>query len=544
MPIDQIVPLAPAYLLLLGAVLILIAGPFLTAHRRYAAAIVLVALAALGLYCVGIVYPSDAPPVRVLVEWLDEPVLAVRVSPFEPFLWMLLLSLLAISLSARGKVDQPAPRSQALLFALTATAFGVVLAGTFRTLAFALLLFDGTAALFALSEGRPGWSIGRLLLGAVSSATVVAAAQGGDSFAAQPFDLGALFGLVVWLRVGLYSLLESETPLAPPVSLAWSVINLAVGLYLVSAGLAPWLAWLAGLTTVFHGVLAWSEPVHERALLHAGHAWAGGILTMAALIGFGPAVLAASVSALAALVVLSLIPPGLEPFERNYPQRLLAYLPPALATASVLGVPLTPGGGGRGSLYGATWEAGLPGTLAVVALAEGAALSVLYRTWRTLLPGRTARAAPGQAPGDDPTPGADGSQDRDRVWPLVGAALACIPFLIPALGPRLLLTTFPYASPAPGPDRSIGGAGLGLVGSLLWAFFLGYGRPHLLSLIPWPADTLARVLRLHWLLRSAGRTLDTVARVLLRVRALIEGEHYLAWAILFALGIVLVIVLR
>jgi hypothetical protein len=265
---------------------------------------------------------------------------------------------------------------------------------------------------------------------------------------------------------------------------------------------------------------------------------------MASLIGFGPAVLAASVSALAALVVLSLTPPGLEAFERNYPQRLLAYLPPALATASVLGFPFTAGWEGRGSLYGGTWEAGLPGTLAVVALAEGAALSVLYRTWRTLLPRRTVGAAPDEAPGDDPTQRADGSQNRDQVWWLVGAALVCIPFLIPVLGPRLLLTTFPYASPAPVPDRSIGGAGLGLVGSLLWAFFLGYGRPHLLNLIPWPADTLARVLRLHWLLRRTGRALDTVARVLLRVRALIEGEHYLAWAILFALGIGLVIVLR
>ncbi len=541
MPIDQVTPLAPAYLLLLGAVLILTAGPFLTAHRRYAAVIVIVALAVIGLFTIGRVFPSDAPPVRVLAEWLGEPALAVRgVSPFEPFLWILVLSLLAISLAGRGKIDQPAPRSQAMLFALTATAFVVVLAGTFRTLAFALLLFDGIAALFALSEGRPGWCIGRLLLGAVSSAAVVAATQGNDSLAAYPFDLGALFGLAVWLRVGLYPLLESETSLAPSVSLAWNVINLAVGLHLVSAGLAPWLAWLAGLTTVFHGVLAWLEPVRERALLHAGHAWAGGILTMAALIGFGPAVLAASVSTLAALVTFSLTPPGLEAFERDYPQHLLAYLPPALATASVLGFPFTAGWEGRGSLYGTTWEAGLPGTLAVVALAEGAALSVLYHTWRTLLPRRTVEAAPG----DDLTQNADGSQNRDQVWRLVGAALVCIPFLIPVLGPRLLLTTFPYASPAPVPDRSIGGAGLGLVGSLLWAFFLGYGRPHLLNLIPWPADTLARVLRLHWLLRRMGRALDTVARVLLRVRALIEGEHYLAWAILFALGIGLVIVLR
>jgi hypothetical protein len=73
---------------------------------------------------------------------------------------------------------------------------------------------------------------------------------------------------------------------------------------------------------------------------------------------------------------------------------------------------------------------------------------------------------------------------------------------------------------------------------------LGYGRLHLLNLIPWPTGTLASILRLHWLLQGLGHVLDTGARVLLRTRALIEGEHYLAWAILLALGLVLIIVLR
>ena len=46
------------------------------------------------------------------------------------------------------------------------------------------------------------------------------------------------------------------------------------------------------------------------------------------------------------------------------------------------------------------------------------------------------------------------------------------------------------------------------------------------------------------LLRSLGYGLDTLGSVLLRMRAVIEGEHYLAWAILLALGLGLVIVLR
>ncbi len=51
-------------------------------------------------------------------------------------------------------------------------------------------------------------------------------------------------------------------------------------------------------------------------------------------------------------------------------------------------------------------------------------------------------------------------------------------------------------------------------------------------------------LRLAWLLRVLGHTLDMLGRVLLRTRAVIEGEHYLAWAILLALGLTLVMLLR
>ena len=83
----------------------------------------------------------------------------------------------------------------------------------------------------------------------------------------------------------------------------------------------------------------------------------------------------------------------------------------------------------------------------------------------------------------------------------------------------------------------------GLVGSLLWAFFLGYGRPRLLEAIPFARHNLKGVLRLGWLLRRLGLTLDTLGQLLLRIRAVVEGEHYLAWAVLLALGLGLVILL-
>jgi hypothetical protein len=53
-----------------------------------------------------------------------------------------------------------------------------------------------------------------------------------------------------------------------------------------------------------------------------------------------------------------------------------------------------------------------------------------------------------------------------------------------------------------------------------------------------------QALRLGWILHGLGKMLDALSRILLRVRAVVEGEHYLAWAILLALGLGLLIALR
>jgi hypothetical protein len=570
MPVYQITPLAPAGLLLLGAVLILTLGPVLGPRRRHLLMVGMSALAVLSLFFVshGDVlarvpapqvragqadlssrYPADGESVRVLVEWLDEPALVLRLLPFEPFPWVLMLSLLAISLAGRDTVERTSPLSQAVLLALTAVASGVMLAGNYRSLAFALLIFDGMAALFILAHRQPTGSraVGRLLLGVLSSATVVALAQGMDQPTAGPVELGGLFSLTIWLRLGLYPLIESEAlgDALPPLRLGWTVVNMGVGLYLISTGMAPWVVWLAGATTVLHGALACLGPGRDG-LAHVGHTLAGGILTMVAVVGNGPAVVAASMSTLAALVALELTPAQLDradrapsegwaasprdrvpsegwaasPWDWSHPRRLWGYLPPLLATVSLVGVPFTLGWEGRGDLYRATWEAGALGAVALAVVAEGAALSVLYRYWQQLL--------------------RDTPADQADVWRLLGATLATLPFLIPVVGPRLLSSLRP---PAP-ISGDFTGAVLGLVGSLLWALFLGYGRSRLLDAMPLSPDTLMGVLRLGWLLRGLGRTLDTMGRGLLRIRAVVEGEHYLAWAILLAMGVWLLVVLR
>ncbi len=440
-----------------------------------------------------------------------------QIPPLEPYLWVLTLSLLAILLAGRDTAERTRPLSQAMLFALVAAAGGVILAGNYRSLAFALLIFDGTVALFALSHRRPGYAVGRLLLGVLSSATIVA--QGVDRLMAGPVELGGLFSLTIWLRLGFYPLVESGGlgNSSPPLRLGWTVTNLAVGLYLISTGVPPWMVWPAGAVMALHGVLAWLEPGRERALAHVGYTLATGILGMAAVAGNRPAVVAAAMSTLAALVVLELTSPRLGRPGRNHLVRLWGYLPPLLATASLVGVPFTLGWAGRGELYQATWGGGALGVVALGVVAEGAALSVLYRYWQRLL-----RSAPA---------------DEVDVWRTLGATVAAVPFLVPVAGPRLLSIESPLAPPPTG-------AALGLGGSLLWAIFLGYGRRRLLNAMPLSRSTWMGVLRLGWLLRGLGRTLDTTSRALLRIRAVVEGEHYLAWAILLTTGVGLLIALR
>jgi hypothetical protein len=72
---------------------------------------------------------------------------------------------------------------------------------------------------------------------------------------------------------------------------------------------------------------------------------------------------------------------------------------------------------------------------------------------------------------------------------------------------------------------------------------LGYGRPRLLDALPVSRAGALSALRLGWMLDWLGGALDTLSRIVLRLRAVVEGEHYLAWAILLALGLGLLIAL-
>jgi hypothetical protein len=529
----------PAYVLLAGALLPLATGSGQESRRHWlAVGIAVVSVLGLAIAASDNRLATDLQPgsqsvtqIHVLAEWLGEPVLVSRFPASEPLVWVLMLSLLAIVLAGRETADRTPPLSLAALFVMAAAAYGLLLAGTYRTLAFSLFLFDGTAALFMLSHQQPGRAVGRLLLGVLSSAAVLGLSQGVDVPTTGPLALGGVFTLLIWLRLGLYPVLESDEfpgPV-PSLRLGWVTINLLVGLYLIPTGVAHWVVWLALATTVLHGTLAWLEPDRERSLAHAAHTLAGGVLVMAAAGGDSQGAVAAAASILLGLVALALTSPRLGPLSwpRSVPPagqragRIWAYVPPFLATLSLAGAPLTLGWLGRGALYQTTWAAGALGVLALVVIAEGAALSVLYRYWQLLFH--------------------DASPRKTGIWHPLGATVAAVPFLVPVVGPRLLSLLVPPQSVAVSAMPSAIGAWVGLAGPVLWALFLGYGRRWLLNaLLPWQQGLMGW-LRLGWLARCVARALDTLSRVLLRIRAIVEGEHYLAWAILLAVCIGLLI---
>jgi hypothetical protein len=532
--LDGLTPLAPAYALLLGALLVLALGPAIAVRFRYwltvsASVVTLIAVALVdagshGGTGVTASFPNVAH-LHVLIGWLDDPAVALRAGPVHPLVWALIFSLVGIAVGSREYAGRTLPAAQTMIFLLASAAYGVMCAGTYRTLAVMVILFDGLAALLWLWRGQPGRAMGRLLLGVLTSAAVMVGSLNIDFLQAEGLSANALFSLAAWMRLGLYPMLESEAGLASalPVRQAWLALNLAIGLYVVTMGVAPWVAWPAAVTTLLHGVTGWTEQRREKALYHAACTWAGGVLVASAF-GAGAAGLAvASATILVSWLVLTLTPSRLGRPIWSQPSSIVrgvwGYLPPALATVSMISFPLAIGWHGRGALFEVSWASGGPALLALVVIAEGAAVSVLYRYWRDLV----------QSPNDA----------RAGVWRKASATLVCLPLLVVLLAPHIV---FPSAPAVPSFSVPGTGAWIGLLGSVLWGVFLGYGR-RWLSLVGSAAqERLLRWLRLGWLMRRAEWMGQVLSGGLLRTRAVIEGEHYLAWAVLLTVFFVLLIV--
>jgi hypothetical protein len=521
--LSMLLPLAPAALLLLGALLLAAssltsATPFVSWVSRGLAVVLILSQIAvlLAAPAAGEVSPTN------LVPWLDQPGLGLRLVPWDPAAWSLLAAAVA-ALLVVSPLSRRARKGTAALLAAAAVGWLVVLSGDTRTLVFALFAFDAAVALLLLVLDQKELALARLLLGAAVSTIFAGAAlalpTGGEGTAFQD-----MFVLLLWVRLGLYPLVEGgkvESGELMPLTVGWHAVQIVVGLYLVHVDFAAWLLWPAIVTALLHAALAWLGKNRERAVVHLGYALISVVLVGLALGLPTSPPLAAALLLPAGLMAAALTPTrggGIRvPQTREDWLRLWGYVPLLLVTLSLVGAPFTLGASAWGAVFGRVWEKQLYGVFLLLVFAQGAGLSVLYRYWRPIW----------QQSGGGPL-------TIDRA---AAASLVAIPFLLPILGYSLWLA-------AAGAALSIGvGGWIGLGAAFLWALFLGYSQPLVLRRLPLERGELFRWLRLEPVTALGVSGVSLAAKVLLRLRVIFEGEHYLAWAVLWAIfGILLVLV--
>jgi hypothetical protein len=171
------------------------------------------------------------------------------------------------------------------------------------------------------------------------------------------------------------------------------------------------------------------------------------------------------------------------------------------------------------SLYQSLFQVDNTLFLLLIFLAEGLALSGLIRYWFIL--GR----------------GAETNSRRSVVGIVV-----MVPFLIPGLAPFLLSTLSQTDLSLNSELLSLGVVTI-LIALGLMAAYLGYSRDQIIARLKIPVKSLTELASLNWLLEQPQRRLSESSKLMLRVWVVLEGQHYIGWAIFIALIGALIILL-
>lgn len=523
-------PLAPAAVLLLGAFILSVVFPRLPdrwrTNRLVAdfGASILVGLAILTVLGTRLAVETEtlAEELELLSGWNFSTIESVAALTIRAdllslsFLTLTLLILLALTLAISASPARTTGMAAGL--ALGGAACLLFVAANGLTISYAILIFDFVAMVYWLPRGQTNLAVARLFLAVFTA--------GGLALTSLDVTAGnVLLGLALWLRLGLYPLIETVRLVPGKATkeygyLVQLVLSLTVGMYLVirvwPGPLPELLLWLAGLTMLLGGSLAWLANERSTLLLPL-------IIVETLLLLLAEPLAEGAAVAYVLGLMLSLVALWLTP-ERGKPQInergwLWPYLPAAAATLTVIGVPLSLNWPARSHIYQSIVDSRNIAFVILIVLAEGLALSSLVSYWLLLW-----------------------ERKAENGVQAVAAIVIMVPFLIPGLAPYILSTL--TKTDLPTTDVDLPPAILmTLVIIVALAVTFGYYKPQIMSRLGLARDSLAEfdeLLVAAW--RQGIALLDRVSKIILRIEVLLQGQHYMGWALFTALvGVVIIL---
>ena len=545
--VSYLPPVAPAAILLLSALLLSVIIPRIPLPRQgqpwlqYSLAPGLVGVVLLSF--LGVQLDLGQRGGDSWANWplsVGEPLLNFRIDRLGfPFLILTLLLLLVVALmtspfSLYQETDTKNFRELAQvhwhktagwLFVGTGVLLGLVSAN-FASLAYTILAFDLLLVVFWLKHGQYNLAIARLFLGVFSASAIALGVILGSTETASPLVLSvgeAFVGGALWLRLALFPFIEitGKIDWQDEEDLIYFGLSLLVGLYLMARTmthvLPESLLWLTTIMMVVSGLLAW---LADRISLQLSYLIIVEILLLL-LVGPLPAgvIVAAGLSLMLSLVALWVTPHLGRP-NLAEPAWLWLYLPAATATLTLIGLPFFLSWPVRIAVYEALVSLDNILVVLLALLAEMLAFTVIIGFWKNLWQ--------------------DENGNRRR---LIVDVVVMVPFLLPGLGlfivERITQLTLPRAD-----SEKIIFTLIMLFVVMVGALALHSYREKLLLKLNLSTSSLIEFAQLQWFWSQSADWLGRAGKLILRMNVVLEGQHYVGWAIFATIIGALIILLR
>jgi hypothetical protein len=435
-----------------------------------------------------------------------------------PFLLLTIILMLVMALITLPS-DTPGGASRALI--LGTGAMLLFVSANQLTLAYTVFLFDILLAYHWLVCKQANLSVAHLFLGIFTAGALMLTVEPAST---------TLVGLALWLRLGLYPFFEIravEKQVQNYNFLAYWSLSLAVGMYLVSqiltTPLPEILRWPIVITMLLSGLLAWlfETGPRERPTLLTRLIFTQASLLLLLVNASTDAGVAFALGLTLSLAALW-ITPQLGQINSNNLAKFWPYLAPLTATLTLIGLPYLLNWPVWATFYQASYSSEMIKPIFIM-LAITLAMSGLARYWLKLWRGEST------------------SNGQSHLLPAIAAIIAAVPFLIPRAAPFIISAIMQTDLPT-NPD----GIPLILITiTTAGAIGLGYFREQIITYFTMSPAALTKIFALQWLLSWTEKALSQISKYVLRVNIILEGQHYMGWALVTALvGTLIVILMR